>query len=101
MTPKLILIAGPNGAGKSTLFETRVATSFAGPFINTDIIQRNEMGDASPSASYEAAKIAKVSYAQIATFAKLWSGGHLDGANGPNPTFADIAANGSFFVHID
>jgi len=71
MTPKLILIAGPNGAGKSTLFETRVATSFAGPFINTDIIQRNEMGDASPSASYEAAKIAKVSYAQIATFAKF------------------------------
>lgn len=58
MKPTMILLAGPNGAGKSTLYETRVAPSFAGPFINADIIQRDELRDASPEASYEAAKIA-------------------------------------------
>lgn len=50
MKPTMILLAGPNGAGKSTLYETRVAPSFAGPFINADIIQR----DAAPEVSYEA-----------------------------------------------
>lgn len=54
----MIVLAGPNGAGKSTLFETRVAPSFAGPFINADVIQRNELRDPSPEASYEAARIA-------------------------------------------
>lgn len=54
----MIVLAGPNGAGKSTLYATRVAPSFAGPFINADIIQRNELRDPSPQASYEAARIA-------------------------------------------
>lgn len=54
----MILLAGPNGAGKSTLYETRVAPSFAGPFINADIIQRDELRDPSPQSSYEAAGIA-------------------------------------------
>jgi predicted ABC-type ATPase len=54
----MIVLAGPNGAGKSTLYETRVAPSFAGPFINADIIQREELRDPSPAASYEAATIA-------------------------------------------
>ncbi len=54
----MIVLAGPNGAGKSTLYETRVAPSFAGPFINADIIQRDELRDPSPAASYEAARIA-------------------------------------------
>lgn len=58
MSATLILIAGPNGAGKSTLYETRVAPAFAGPFINADIIQREELRDASPEAAYEAAAIA-------------------------------------------
>lgn len=58
MKPAMVLIAGPNGAGKSTLHETRVAPSFAGPFINADVIQRDELRDASPQASYEAARIA-------------------------------------------
>ncbi len=58
MKPTMILLAGPNGAGKSTLYQTRVAPSFAGPFINADIIQRDEIGDASPNASYEAARLA-------------------------------------------
>ena len=58
MTPTMIVLAGPNGAGKSTLYQTRVAPSFAGPFINADIIQRDQLRDPSPSASYEAARIA-------------------------------------------
>jgi predicted ABC-type ATPase len=58
MKPSLVLLAGPNGAGKSTLFQTRVAPSFAGPFINADIIQRDELKDASMETSYEAARIA-------------------------------------------
>lgn len=58
MKPTMIVLAGPNGAGKSTLYETRVAPSFAGPFINADIIQRDELRDPSPKASYEAANIA-------------------------------------------
>ena len=58
MTPTMIVIAGPNGAGKSTLYQTRVAPSFAGPFINADIIQSDELCDPSPATSYEAANIA-------------------------------------------
>lgn len=58
MRPSLVLLAGPNGAGKSTLYETRVAPSFAGPFINADLIQRDELKDSSMEASYRAAEIA-------------------------------------------
>ncbi len=59
MRPSLVLIAGPNGAGKSTLYQTRVAPSFAGPFINADIIHRDELKDPSMEASYQAARIAE------------------------------------------
>lgn len=59
MKPTLVLLAGPNGAGKSTLYQTRVAPSFAGPFVNADLIQRDELRDASMEASYDAARIAK------------------------------------------
>ncbi|WP_323039912.1 zeta toxin family protein [Gemmobacter sp.] len=58
MRPGLVLLAGPNGAGKSTLYQTRVAPSFAGPFINADLIQRDELKDPSMEASYQAARIA-------------------------------------------
>lgn len=58
MRPSLVLLAGPNGAGKSTLYQTRVAPSFAGPFVNADLIQRDELKDASMEASYRAAEIA-------------------------------------------
>jgi predicted ABC-type ATPase len=54
----MIVLAGPNGAGKSTLYATRIAPSFAGPFINADIIQRDELRDPSPEVSYEATRIA-------------------------------------------
>ncbi|ODR88821.1 zeta toxin family protein [Sinorhizobium alkalisoli] len=59
MRPSLVLLAGPNGAGKSTLYQTRVAPGFAGPFINADIIQREELKDSSMEAAYKAAEIAR------------------------------------------
>lgn len=65
MRPSLILLAGPNGAGKSTLYETRVAPVFAGPFINADIIQRDELGDASPAAAYRAAEMAEARRSEL------------------------------------
>lgn len=57
--PTLFLIAGPNGAGKSTFYDTVLAPRVAAPFINADIIQRDELRDRSPEASYEAARIAE------------------------------------------
>lgn len=65
MRPSLVLLAGPNGAGKSTLYQTRVAPSFAGPFINADIIQRDELRDPSMEAAYEAARIAETRRAAL------------------------------------
>ena len=41
-----------------------VEPSFAGPFINADIIQRDELHDPSPQASYEAARIASARRAE-------------------------------------
>ncbi len=57
--PTLFLIAGPNGAGKSTFHDTVLAPRVAAPFINADILQRDELRDPSPTASYRAAKIAE------------------------------------------
>ena len=57
--PTLFLIAGPNGAGKSTFYDTVLAPRIAAPFINADIIQRDELKDSSPKASYRAAEIAE------------------------------------------
>jgi predicted ABC-type ATPase len=51
-------LAGPNGSGKSTLYETRIAPKFAVPFINADMIQRDEMANDDVNAAYEAAQIA-------------------------------------------
>ena len=56
--PTLFLIAGPNGAGKSTFYDTVLAPSIAAPFVNADIIQRDELRDPAPQAAYEAARIA-------------------------------------------
>lgn len=57
--PILVLIAGPNGAGKSTLYETRLAPRLAVPFINADLIQRDELEDKRPEAAYDAAQLAE------------------------------------------
>lgn len=56
--PTLVMLAGPNGSGKSTLYETRIAPKFAVPFINADIIQRDELEKSDVTAAYEAAQIA-------------------------------------------
>ena len=56
--PTLVLLAGPNGAGKSTLYETRIRPTLNAPFINADIIQREELGDSDMRAAYKAARLA-------------------------------------------
>jgi predicted ABC-type ATPase len=60
----MIVVAGPNGAGKSTLYQWRVALDFPHPFVNADIIQRDELLDLSLAASYTAARIADEQRAQ-------------------------------------
>jgi predicted ABC-type ATPase len=57
--PTFYMLVGPNGAGKSTLYETVIKPRDEAPFINADIIQKNELKNPSMSASYEAAKIAE------------------------------------------
>ena len=57
--PTAFILAGPNGAGKSTFYETVLQRRVAAPFINADMIQREELEDASMKASYEAARIAE------------------------------------------
>jgi predicted ABC-type ATPase len=61
----MVVLAGPNGAGKTTLYETRVAPSFAGCFVNADLIQRDELRDPSPAASYKAARLADARRADL------------------------------------
>ena len=56
--PTLFLIVGPNGAGKTTFYETVLKNRVAAPFINADIIQRDELKDPSMEASYAASRIA-------------------------------------------
>lgn len=56
--PTLFLLAGPNGAGKTTFYETVLKPRVQAPFINADIIQRDELKKSSVKAAYEAARIA-------------------------------------------
>ena len=56
--PTLFLIAGANGAGISAFYEAVLKPRVQAPFINADIIQRDELKDASVEAAYEAANIA-------------------------------------------
>ena len=56
--PTLVMLAGPNGSGKSTLFATRIAPKLDVPFINADLIQRDELETDDVSAAYTAARIA-------------------------------------------
>ncbi|HYD89140.1 MAG TPA: zeta toxin family protein [Vitreimonas sp.] len=57
--PTLFLIAGPNGAGKTTFYETVLKQRVQAPFINADIIQRDELKTTSLKAAYKAAEIAE------------------------------------------
>lgn len=54
----MVVLAGPNGAGKSTVYRTQIAPTLRAPFINADEIQRDELGNPSLDAAYEAARIA-------------------------------------------
>ena len=56
--PTLFLIAGPNGAGKSTFYDNVLKHGVNAPFINADLIQRDELQDPSMQAAYTAADIA-------------------------------------------
>ncbi|PHS04470.1 MAG: hypothetical protein COA78_16545 [Blastopirellula sp.] len=56
--PTLIVLAGPNGSGKSTLYETRIKPGLSVPFINADIIQRDELNNTDMNAAYKAAEMA-------------------------------------------
>lgn len=56
--PTLFLIAGPNGAGKTTFYETVLKNRVKAPFINADLIQRDDLGETTMSAAYGAAEIA-------------------------------------------
>ncbi len=45
--PTLYILAGPNGAGKTTFYFTAINQGFIDkdlPFINTDLITRDELG---------------------------------------------------------
>jgi len=55
----MFVVAGPNGTGKSTLYENVIAPRVKAPLINADIIQRDELKDASMQAAYKAATIAE------------------------------------------
>lgn len=55
----MFMLAGPNGAGKSTLYELVIRPRVDAPFINADVIQRDELKNPSMEASYEAARIAE------------------------------------------
>jgi len=57
--PIMFMLAGPNGAGKSTLYEAVIKPRIDAPFINADIIQRDELKNLDVNASYEAAQIAE------------------------------------------
>jgi len=57
--PTLFLLAGPNGAGKTTFYETVWRPRIAAPFINADLIQRDELGRPEPGAAYRAAELAQ------------------------------------------
>ncbi len=57
--PTFFLLAGPNGAGKSTLYETVIKPKIKAPFINADLIQKQELDDQSMQGAYEAAKVAE------------------------------------------
>jgi len=52
------MLGGPNGSGKSALYETRIAPGLAVPFVNADIIQRDELKDDDVNTAYQAARIA-------------------------------------------
>jgi len=56
--PTMYILAGANGSGKSTLYLDKIKPTVNAPFINADIIQKEELKNPDPAASYKAAQIA-------------------------------------------
>lgn len=56
--PLLHLLAGPNGSGKTTFYEHVLKPVTGLPFVNADVIAREQWPDADRDYSYEAAKLA-------------------------------------------
>lgn len=54
--PLLWMLIGPNGAGKTTYYRRQLAPRLRAPFINADIIQREELPGSGMDAAYEAAQ---------------------------------------------
>jgi predicted ABC-type ATPase len=57
--PTLFMLAGPNGSGKTSFYDTVIKPRINSPFINADLIQRDELDDPSMEAAYNAARIAQ------------------------------------------
>ncbi len=57
--PVLKLLVGPNGSGKTTFYEQVLKPVTALPFINADVIAREQWPDSEIDRSYEAAKLAE------------------------------------------
>lgn len=53
----LVVLAGPNGAGKSTFYERHLSGSKL-PFLNADLIAKEQFGDEAALMAREAAKLA-------------------------------------------
>ncbi|HEX7096228.1 MAG TPA: zeta toxin family protein [Acidimicrobiales bacterium] len=56
--PLLIVLAGPNGAGRSTLFDLVIGRETGLPFVNADLIARQQFGSNAPRLSHAAANVA-------------------------------------------
>jgi len=54
----MYVLAGANGSGKSTLYADKIKPVVKAPFINADVIQKNELKNPDMKASREAAQIA-------------------------------------------
>jgi len=54
----MFLVVGPNGAGKTTFVRTVLAGRVVAPFVNADVIQREELRSPDVEASYAAARVA-------------------------------------------
>lgn len=83
-------------AGKTTLYQTRVATSFAGPFVAADMIQRDELRDPSMEASYRAASIAEARRVELLEAQRGFATEILSqGQNGHPGLARDLMSNAS------
>lgn len=56
--PLLHVLAGPNGSGKTTFYEHVLKPVTGLPFVNADLIAREQWPDSDQDHSYEAARIA-------------------------------------------